>query len=412
MMFPEQILRSVTFWSFAALLIAPLLLSLLDFVILARTRFVKPVKHIPQTPKFNDFTILIPIFGKISYLKNTQFLKKYASQVVLCTTTHETDQFNADIQKVADTYGFKIFRSEVQMSVRTQKPNPWNIFKNTLSEGTAGKTELVQETVRDEIIKESFQVVNSEYSVFIDGDTTAKDDLAKIVGVMAEKDYDLASVRVVAANRETLIEKLQAIEYELAMDARKIYPWLTSGAGMVAKTEVVRNIMTHHSLFFSGGDIEIGKLATMMGYKVGHLSVEFYTDIPHTFRAWFCQRVAWCGGDFRHEIMNLPGQSWHYPLFFLYNTVVVYLLTPIRWMEILYHPEILLLVILLYWILIGAFHLRRLHWYYLLFPLYSLFQVMIILPLGVVAYFGMVRRSRNIGLIKLRNPNYSFAFEV
>jgi hypothetical protein len=64
------------------------------------------------------------------------------------------------------------------------------------------------------------------------------------------------------------------------MRSRLIYPWLTSGAGMVGKRDVLVSIMNNHSLFFNGGDIEIGKLDDMMGYKVGYIPMVFYTDVP------------------------------------------------------------------------------------------------------------------------------------
>ena len=36
---------------------------------------------------------------------------------------------------------------------------------------------------------------------------------------------------------------------------------------MIAKTEVLRHSLRNHSHFFQGGDIEIGKLASILGYK-------------------------------------------------------------------------------------------------------------------------------------------------
>ncbi len=122
---------------------------------------------------------------------------------------------------------------------------------------------------------------------FLNGDTVAYEPLQKLVGHFRDMKYDICSVRVLASESNTLCEKLQAIEYELSMDSRKIYPWLTSGACMVAKTEVIGDIMQHHSLFFSGGDIEIGKLAKILKYNVGHIPFELYTDVPITFKAWF-----------------------------------------------------------------------------------------------------------------------------
>jgi cellulose synthase/poly-beta-1,6-N-acetylglucosamine synthase-like glycosyltransferase len=259
-----------------------------------------------------------------------------------------------------------------------------------------------REIVRDEIIRDSFEVVTTKYCIFLDGDTVAEGDMRKLITQMEEHQYDLASVRVLASKKNSLIEKLQSVEYELAMDARHIYPWLTSGACMVAKTEIIQKIMGHHSLFFSGGDIEIGKLARMLHFKVGHIPFKFYTDVPSTFKAWFKQRMAWSGGGFRHAIINIHQYTWRHPFFYFYFTFLVYLLWPLRWYEMIMHPGVIPFVVFLYWSLILIFHLRFFRLFYLAFPLYALLQVMVLVPLGIYTYIRMARSSRNAGFIKLR----------
>jgi cellulose synthase/poly-beta-1,6-N-acetylglucosamine synthase-like glycosyltransferase len=394
----QDYFHNVAFLSFILILAGPLLLSLVDFIVLARTRRRPHIRLHEFTPESNDFTILIPIFGHLRYLKNIEFLKQYASHVVLCTTTKESSEFNAGIAELSEQYGFRVFRSEIPHSSH-HKPNPWRLFKTTL---THQQNQMFTETTRDEIIRDSFRVVTTKYCIFLDGDTVVKERLEKLVGKVEERGYDISSVRVVASRRNTIMEKLQAIEYELAMDARRIYPWLTSGAGMVARTDVIKDIMTHHSLFFSGGDIEIGKLAMLLGYKVGHISCEFLTDVPETFKGWVKQRLAWSGGSFRHCVVNLHNYGWQHPFFYFYTTFVVFFLIPLRWWELFHRPEVIPLVIAIYWGLIGLFHWKHLEWYYLLFPFYSLFQVMILIPLGCVSYFQMLYRSQNIGFIKIR----------
>ncbi len=237
-----------------------MLISMIDFVTLVRARFTK--KFNGSTKKYcDDFSILVPIFGNMSYLKNIDFLSQYGDRVILCTTTKENSKFNQDINKIAKQNNFRIFRSEVVLASSRYKPNPWKLFLGALH----GKKKNIEEDVeikinkeiaRDEIIRDSFNVVHTEYCIFLDGDTVAKCDVKNLVGTAKYFEYDLASVRVLASKKDTIMEKLQSVEYELAMDARKIYPWLTSGACMVAKTDVIKNIMGHHSLFFSGGDIE------------------------------------------------------------------------------------------------------------------------------------------------------------
>jgi cellulose synthase/poly-beta-1,6-N-acetylglucosamine synthase-like glycosyltransferase len=160
--------------------------------------------------------------------------------------------------------------------------------------------------------------------------------------------------------------------------------------------------MAHHSLFFSGGDIEIGKLAKMLKYRVGHIPFVFFTDVPRTFRAWFRQRMAWFGGGFRHAVINMHQYTWRHPLFYFYMTFLVYLLLPLRWYEVIHYPVILPVIIVLYWLLLAVFHRRSFRAFYLLFPFYALLQVMVLVPLGIYTYFRMAARASNIGLIGLR----------
>lgn len=403
----QQYLHNAGFYSFLLILAGPFFLSMVDFFVLTRTRgrrYIHPHGGIEQV---RDFTILVPIFGNLKYLKNIRFLKYYASRVILCTTTKETSKFNRGLEKIAKLYGFSIFRSDVRIASQSH-PNPWNLFKGTLHNSQKG---FLSDAARDEIIRDSFNIVTTSYCIFLDGDTVVKGNVNSVVGDMVKYGYDIASVRVLASRRRNLIERLQAVEYELAMDARKIYPWLTSGAGMIARTSVVKNIMAHHSLFFSGGDIEIGKLAMMLGYRVGYIGSVFLTDVPATFRDWLKQRIAWSGGSFRHSVVNLHIYAWQHPFFFLYTTVIVWFMTPLRWLEIIQRPVMLLFVVIMYWALIALFHWKKFRWYYILFPFYSLFQVMIVIPLGVYYYFKTLYHYENIGFIHLRtNPLKRLAY--
>ncbi len=394
-----------TLLAIAPMLLLPLLLSLSDFVTVTRSKKAKAHKYDYNTQDNSDFSLLVPIFGDIKYLKNIEFLKTYSSHVVLCTTTKESKEFNNAISEIAKNYNFRIFRSDVLLATARSKPNPWRLFSNTLK-GSA-VAEFNREIARDEIMRDSFKYVSTKYCIFIDGDTIAKESLYKLVGLMKEKGWDVASVRVLVSKTDTIMEKLQSVEYELAMDARKVYPWLTSGAGVVAKTSIIKTIMSHHSLFFSGGDIEIGKLAGLLHYKVGHLHFEFYTDVPSTFKAWFKQRMAWFGGGFRHAIINFHTYTWRHPWFYFYTTVLVYGATPLRWYELYKHPLILPFVIVLYLVLVFTFHWKHKAWFMFLFPFYALLQVMVLIPLGVYTYFKMAINSDNVGLIRLKEENLS-----
>ena len=394
-------LLAIPFGKILLFVVTIFLISIVDFIVITRARFKKHYEVHELTKRDRDYTILIPIFGNLSYLKNVGFLHQYAKHVVLCCTTKENPEFNAQINALAKKYGFRIFRSDIPVASRGMRPNPWNLFTHTLRT-TTPPDPFNKQIARDEIIRDSFVAIDTEYCIFLDGDTVARESMPKLIGLMRELDFDLASVRVLASKQDTLMEKLQSVEYELAMDARKIYPWLTSGACMVAKTQAINTIMQHHSLFFSGGDIEVGKLAGILKYKVGHLRFNFYTDVPSTFRAWFKQRLAWGGGGFRHAIVNLHRYTWRHPFFYFYSTILVYMLTPIRIYELIDHPWVLPVIIVLYWALIFTFHWKTKKWFYLLFPFYALLQILVIIPLGALMYLRMAWSTSNVGHIRLR----------
>lgn len=369
-------------------------LGLFDFAT-ARANFIKPVDLSAVTKKENDFALLVPIFNSTKYLTNIEFLKKYSKHVVLCTTTNETEEFYQEIENLCDTCGFRTSISQVGGG----KKNPWAIYNKTL-------------LAHDAVLKNTISNLKEEYVIFIDGDTFVDGNLETLVGAMEENEFDISSVKILPTKRTNIIENLQGVEYDISMQARLIYPWLTSGAGMVAKREVMENIMKNHSLFFNGGDIEIGKLADMMGYRVGHLPMIFYTDIPETFTKWVKQRFSWMCGMFRHSIINWNHNLKH-PFHFIYFTFIIYILYPLKVFSMFTHWYILPFIIAFYAVLTYVANWKvRSKWMFI-FPLYALFQILVILWFGIYRYIKTVIQTKNIGRIKMtHNPNNVSLFNL
>jgi tetratricopeptide (TPR) repeat protein len=358
-------------------------LTVFDFANI-RANFVEPLDlHAVQT-RSRDFALLVPIFNDLKYLTNIDFLKRYADRVILCTTDHETPEFIAALEALCEQHGFRASYSPVEGGVK----NPWAIYHKTL-------------LAHDAVLKSTVERLDEKYVIFIDGDTYVDGDLEVLVGAMQEREWDLASVRVLPSRRKTVIEHLQGVEYDIAMRARLLYPWLTSGAGMIAQTQVMGAIMDNHSLFFNGGDIEIGKLADMMGFKVGHIPMVFYTDIPETFGKWVKQRRSWMCGMFRHSIINIE-HNLHHPFHFIYFSFIIYLLYPFKLAEMIQHPHLLPVILLLYMAATYVANWKVRSRWMLLFPLYALFQVLVLLWLGIYRYAQTVRKTGNFGKIHIR----------
>ncbi|MEM2111892.1 MAG: glycosyltransferase family 2 protein [Candidatus Bathyarchaeia archaeon] len=306
----------------------------------------------------------------------------------MCTTAEETDEFYTELYKLYKSYGFRVNCS----LVGDKSKNPWAIYNKTL-------------LAHDAVLKNTLLHLTEKFVIFVDGDTFVDGDLEVLCGAMEENNFDIASVKVLPSKRTNVIEHLQGVEYDIAMQARLIYPWLTSGAGMVAKREVMTSVMKNHSLFFNGGDIEIGKLADMMGYKVGHIPMVFYTDIPDTVGKWIKQRFSWMCGCFRHSIVN-----WHHnlrhPFHFIYFSFVIYFLYPYKIISMLSHWHVFPFIIGLYIVITYLANWKVRSRWMLLFPFYALFQILVIIWFGVFRYLKTVIKSGNIGIIRMRhNPN-------
>lgn len=371
-------------------------LALFDFGTF-RANFKKPLDLSAVKARSSDFALLVPIFNDTKYLTNIDFLKKYSDRVILCTTTNETEEFYQSLKKLADKHGFRISYSEVKAG----KKNPWVVYNKTL-------------LAHDAVLKDTITRIDEKYVIFIDGDTFVDGDLETLCGAMEENNFDIASVKVLPSKRENLIENLQGVEYDIAMQARLIYPWLTSGAGMVSKKKVMEKIMKNHSLFFNGGDIEIGKLADMMGYKVGHIPIIFYTDVPTTFMKWVKQRFSWMCGCFRHSIVNMH-HNLNHPFHFIYFSFIIYFLYPFKVVEMFKNWYMFPLIVALYALITFFANWKVRNKYMFIFPFYALFQVLVILWFGIYRYFTTVYKTENIGLIRLKTihrpkPRFTYIY--
>jgi hypothetical protein len=333
----------------------------------------------------DDFTVLVPIYGNLTYLESVRYLSAYGPKVTLCTTNGETEIFMVGIRALCDELGFRLFVSD------------WVASQDVTKRSTSG-------TIRDRLIREAIQHVTTTYVIPLDADSTTPRPLNVLAGQFKNMGADLASVRIVPRNEPGLLIKLQKLEYRLAMNLRFAMPWLVSGACHIARTEVLRDIMNRHSLFFQGNDVEIGLIAKTHGYKVVHIPFEVYTSVPSKIRPWWQQRMAWSGGEFRLFVMNFRFILRH-PLFWFYGLVIAIMAFPLRWMS-LWHPSWSLLAAgVLYMSLVLFLHRKSRSAWMLIMPLYTLFSSLVMTPLGIIWYFVMAAKDRNLGIIKPFRPS-------
>ena len=78
-------------------------------------------------------------------------------------------------------------------------------------------------------------------------------------------------------------------------------------------------------------------IADLLGYRVGHIPFLVPTTVPTTLRAWFRQRFAWAGGEFRLFIVNWKLVR-HHPFMWTYGVAVMFATLPLRWWSALTAP--------------------------------------------------------------------------
>jgi hypothetical protein len=369
----------------SALLLAPLLPALADIIPGVRARTKRsPLRRSDSPTPVHDFTVLVPIWGDIKYLENVDYLSRYGSRVVLCTTSDQSPAFLRDLRRIASAHHFRV---EV-FHVESRQPSD---------------RRQVHGTIRDQIIQQATELVDSAYVVCIDADTVTEGTLEDLVGTVRDSGLDLAGVQLVPSNLNKLLGRLQAHEYRMAMRMRRIIPYITPGALQISTRQAHRTIMRRHSLFFQGNDAEMGLLGQALGYKVGFLPVEVPTVVPDSVLGWWRQRFAWAGGEFRIFVVNLPLIRRH-PLFMAYGFVLVFLFIPFRLAEVTPPGPLIGGLILLYIGIVSALNWRDRDLALLVYPLYGLFISLILAPLGAVSYAIQAHHCHNPGFVRPRRP--------
>ena len=359
-------------------------LALVDYI--PRFLLLRRKKSVvtPSYTKIPQYVIMPTVYGDISYLGNLKFFGQYADKVIICTTKHETKEFYRELRKICREHKFRYIRSDVPVVKGRPTKNPYAIyggaFKNFYRLGIRADTPCL----------------------LMDADTYSESNINNLIRSFIESGLDVASLRCEVSKPKNTIEILQAYEYTMAMDNRSIEPWLTSGACNLSKAKIYQDIFSKHTFYFSGGDTEIGRLARIMGYKTGHLNFTFYTEVPATFKAWFRQRTIWFSGGIRHHIVNMTTFEWYNFFVFFYNSLLIYLLFPLRWLEVVNFPIALVFLLGVSWVYIFILNYGR-GWRkeYFLIPFYGFVQSMVIIPFAVIRYLSYSLQMRNLGRIKV-----------
>ncbi|MEW6583164.1 MAG: glycosyltransferase family 2 protein [Actinomycetota bacterium] len=330
--------------------------------------FRKVLEPITTAPS-NDFTILVPLYGDPKYLRNEAYLSRYRENVLLVINT----------------------ATEVMAAFAERKEKEgWRVAR---ASGDARHSPAHMMII-------GLEHVTTTYVIRLDGDTETIEHPGAAIAAMSADSADFCSVKVVPTSRATIAEKLQGVEYDMAMLARHNAPWMTSGACMMGRTDAWQRIMERHSLYFFGEDVESGRLAKWLGMRVRHIDFAAYTDVPQTFRALFRQRRGWWCGAFRQTIINAD-KNLRFPIWSLYYLGLVYLLLAGKLNATLTDPTVLPTLTLVYVVLtLLANWPVRSRWM-IVFPFYSLAQALVMPAVGFVHWVRVLASTRAHGRYRI-----------
>jgi cellulose synthase/poly-beta-1,6-N-acetylglucosamine synthase-like glycosyltransferase len=316
----------------------------------------------------DDFTIVVPLFGHPRYFERRHELLPYLGNVLVALEV--STPIMAAFAEELEEEGWRVER------LRVESPNPAALVHAALPAVTTG------------------------FTFRLDADTSVGDDLRRAVAAVAADGAELCSIKCGVANRVNVVTRLQHLEYRMAMLARHFRPWLTSGACFLARTDALRLILDRHSHWTPGEDIETGRIALAMKMRIRHLDVVVETDAPATWRALFKQRRLWWAGNFRHWWINIDRNLAHLPVLTSYYVLVIWSSLYFKWwtmIDVHSLPRTFPIVFAAYVLVTAVSNAQVLSPWMLVFPLYSLFQVVVMPPLGAVWYVVVAVRRRRLG---------------
>jgi hypothetical protein len=315
----------------------------------------------------DDFTVVVPLWGHPRYFRNARALEPYRANVLLAVNI--CNDAMADFADEAEAEGWRVQRAALADRVSVPR-----------------------------LVLAALEAVTTTYVIRMDGDTRPAEHPGQAIAAARQSRADLASVKVRASRRRNVIERLQAVEYDMAMLGRHLRPWMTSGACMIGRTDALRQILSRHSNWFPGEDIETGVIANHFRMRVRHVDFTVYTDVPETFRDWLTQRRMWWSGSFRMAFVNAD-QTIRYPVTFFYTSGLVWLLCLAKWGEFGNPAHVvytLPFILLIYTGLCAASSWQVRSRWMIAFPYYSLFQVLVLPPLGLVYYLQLWWQTRRL----------------
>lgn len=242
----------------------------------------------PADATSDDYTIIVPVYGHRRYFEQRGHLEHLRERVLVSLDTAGIGM--PGLADELEAEGWQVHRTRLPV------PGPPMLVLDALESGRIATT----------------------YAFRMDADTFPIDDPGRYVERMRMEGVQYASVRVHVRSPGRFVEKMQAVEYRMAMRARRLRPWLSSGACFGGEAEALRRVLSLHSMWFPGEDLEAGRIALALRLNYRHLELEVETEAPDTWRRLFRQRRSWWAGGFRHAVVNADKNIRHTPIWSVY----------------------------------------------------------------------------------------------
>ena len=321
----------------------------------------------------DDYTIIVPVYGHRRYFDERDHLAAYRERVLVALDMggQGMDALAAELE----AGGWAVHRTRLPV------PGPPALILDALESGG----------------------VTTTYAFRMDADTCPVNDPAPFVAEMAAHGVNYASVCVRVRRPRRLVERIQALEYRMAMRGRRLRPWLSSGACYGGTAEALRRVLSHHSMWFPGEDLEAGRIALALRLRVRHLDLRVNTEAPSTWRALTRQRRSWWSGGFRHAVVNADKNIRHTPVWTFYNLGLVVVGAFLKVEE---HVEVrspaslalgFVVLFAVYAAITVAANWPVRSWLMLAYPPYALFQALAMPLLGSVYWMRHAWSQRHWG---------------
>lgn len=329
----------------------------------------------PHFERSSDYTIVVTLYGHPRYFAERRHLVRYRSHVLVALDPRGPgmEAFARELEEE----GWRVARAT------PERPSPPTLIAAVLDE------------------------IETTYLVRMDADTRCLDDVGRFVASMERDGADVGSTKVEVADPRALAQRFQQLEYRMAMLSRHFRPWLTSGACTAATTAAWRAILSRHSMWSPGEDIETGRVAVALKLRIRHLDMRVETEAPSSWLELFRQRRLWWAGNFRHTIVNLDKNAVQLPVWSLYYLGLVWLGVYFKWESLIgyLHPFILVRALLalfaVYAVIIIVANWQVRSWGMLIYPPYALLQAILMPTVGSVYYVKLARRYGGLGRYRI-----------